>query len=39
MGATLKSSAADLNPTIDTSEKSLPGPAEPQPRTPLLAVT
>jgi hypothetical protein len=39
MGATLKSSAVDPNPKIDTSEKSLPGPAEPQPRTPLLAVT
>ncbi|MEV6487126.1 IS110 family transposase [Actinoplanes sp. NPDC051633] len=38
MGATLKSSAADPNPKIDTSEKSLPGPAEPQPRTPLLTV-
>ncbi len=35
VGATLQSSAADLNPMIDTSEKSLPGPAEPQPRTPL----
>ena len=34
-GATLQSSAADPNPKIDTSEKSLPGPAEPQPRTPL----
>ncbi|PWU60906.1 IS110 family transposase, partial [Micromonospora globispora] len=32
-GATLKSSAADLNPEIDTSEKSLPGPTTPQPRT------
>ena len=38
-GATPKSSAADLNPEIDTSEKSLPGPAEPQPRTPLLIIT
>jgi transposase len=28
-GATLQSSAADLNPEIDTSEKSLPGPATP----------
>ncbi|AEV85857.1 transposase, IS116/IS110/IS902 family [Actinoplanes sp. SE50] len=34
-GATLKSSAADPIPMIDTSDKSLPGPAEPQPRTPL----
>jgi transposase len=39
VGATLQSSAADLNPKVDTSEKSLPGPAEPQPRTPLLTVT
>jgi transposase len=38
-GATLQSSAADQNPTIDTSEKSLPGPAGPQPRTPLLAAS
>ncbi|MFI2652858.1 transposase [Micromonospora fulviviridis] len=39
VGATLQSSAADLNPEIDTSEKSLPGPAEPQPRTSLLIIT
>jgi hypothetical protein len=39
VGATLQSSAADLNPEVDTSEKSLPGPAKPQPRTPLLATT
>ena len=39
VGATLQSSAADLIPMIDTSEKSLPGPAEPQPRTPLLAAS
>ncbi|MDI6105916.1 IS110 family transposase [Actinoplanes sp. NEAU-A12] len=38
-GATLQSSAADPNPKIDTSEKSLPGPAEPQPRTPLLTAS
>ncbi|WP_433727560.1 hypothetical protein ACQP2Y_12730 [Actinoplanes sp. CA-051413] len=38
-GATLQSSAADQIPTIDTSEKSLPGPAEPQPRTPSLATS
>ncbi len=37
VGTTLQSSAADLIPMIDTSDKSLPGPAEPQPRTPLLA--
>jgi transposase len=36
VGATLQSSAVDLNPKIDTSEKSLPGPAEPQPKTSLL---
>ena len=39
VGATLQSSAADRNPMIDTSEKSLPGPAEHQPRTPLLAAS
>ncbi|MFF5216778.1 transposase [Micromonospora sp. NPDC000442] len=38
-GATLQSSAADQIPMIDTSEQSLPGPAEPQPRTPLLAAS
>jgi transposase len=38
-GATLQSSAANLIPMIDTSDKSLPGPAEPQPRTPLLAAS
>ncbi|MDH6464296.1 hypothetical protein M2302_004494, partial [Micromonospora sp. A200] len=39
VGATLQSSAADPNPEIDTSEKSLPGPATPQPRTSLLIIT
>jgi transposase len=39
MGATLQSSAADSNPKVDTSEKSLPGPAEPQPRTPHLTAS
>jgi transposase len=39
VGATLQSSAADPIPMIDTSDKSLPGPAEPQPRTPLLAAS
>jgi hypothetical protein len=34
VGATVQSSAADPNPKIDTSEKSLPGPANDQPRTP-----
>jgi transposase len=38
-GATLQSSAADPIPMIDTSDKPLPGPAEPQPRTPLLAAS
>jgi transposase len=32
-GATLHSSAADPTPTVDTSDKSLPGPAKPQPKT------
>jgi transposase len=32
-GATLQSSAADPNPEVSTSEQSLPGPAEVQPRT------
>jgi len=36
-GATLNSSAADPNPTIDTSDKSLPGPANHQPKTSLTA--
>jgi len=39
VGATLQSSAADPNPKVDTSEKSLPGPAEPQPRTSLMINT
>jgi len=39
VGAALKSSAADLIPMIDTSDKSLPGPAKPQPRTQLLAAS
>jgi transposase len=38
-GATLTSSAADPIPTIGTSDKSLPGPAEPQPRTPIMINT
>jgi transposase len=33
-GATLNSSAADPNPKIDTSDKSQPGPANQQPKTP-----
>jgi transposase len=36
-GATTSSSAADSHPNIDTSEKSLPGPANHHPRTRLLA--
>jgi hypothetical protein len=36
-GATLQSSAADPNPEVNTSEQSLPGPANPHPRTPLPA--
>jgi transposase len=35
-GATLESSAADPIPMIGTSDKSLPGPATPQPRTALM---
>jgi transposase len=34
-GATTDSSAADSNPDIDASEKSLPGPASQHPTTPL----
>ncbi len=39
VGATLQSSAADPIPMAGTSEKSLPGPAEPQPRTPSKITT
>ncbi|MBW6440278.1 IS110 family transposase, partial [Actinoplanes hulinensis] len=39
VGATLQSSAADLNPMIDTSEKSLPGPAETHLRADLSAAS
>src|SRR5689334_16606652 len=39
VGATLQSSAANLNPMVDTSEKSLSGPAEPRHRTPLLTAS
>src|SRR3954453_6716522 len=38
-GATLQSSAADPIPMIDTSDESLPGPAEYQPRTTLMIIT
>jgi transposase len=34
-GATVKSSAADSHPDIDTSDQSLPGPAATKPKTPL----
>ncbi|WP_307813899.1 transposase [Micromonospora luteifusca] len=37
VGTTLQSSVADPIPMVDTSEQSLPGPAEQLPRTPLLA--
>ena len=39
LGATLQSSAADPNPKIGTSEKSLPGPAKPQPKTAVMITT
>jgi hypothetical protein len=39
VGATLQSSAADHNPMIDTSEKSLPGPAKTHHRTDLAATS
>ena len=38
-GATLQSSAADPIPMIDTSDKPLPGPASPQPKTLLQAAS
>jgi hypothetical protein len=38
-GATTKSSAADSHPDIDTSDKSLPGPANRKPTTPLPATS
>jgi transposase len=38
-GATLQSSAASPIPTASSSDKSLPGPARPQPRTPLKAAS
>jgi transposase len=37
--ATLQSSAADPIPMVNTSEQSLPGPADTQPRTPLPAAS
>jgi hypothetical protein len=38
-GATLQSSAVGPIPMVNTSEQSLPGPADRQPRTPLLAAS
>jgi hypothetical protein len=38
-GATLQSSAAGSIPTAGTSDQSQPGPAEHQPRAPLLAAS
>ncbi|HKC26791.1 MAG TPA: IS110 family transposase [Jatrophihabitans sp.] len=38
-GATLQSSAADSHPDIDTSDQSLPGPANHKPRTELATVS
>jgi hypothetical protein len=39
VGATLQSGAANPIPMIDTSEKSLPGPADPQPKAALMINT
>ena len=39
LGATLQSSAADPIPMVGTSDKSLPGPAKPQPKTTLMITT
>jgi transposase len=38
-GTTQNSSAADPTPTVDTSDKSLPGPATTKPKTPLPAAS
>jgi len=38
-GTTLKSSVTDLTPDIGSSDKPLPGPAAPQPRTPVRAAS
>ncbi len=38
-GTTLQSSVADSHPDIDTSDQSLPGPANHQPRTDLPAAS
>ena len=38
-GTTLKSSVTDLTPDVGSSDKPLPGPATPQPRTPIRAAS
>jgi len=38
-GTTLQSSVTDLTPHIGSSDKPLPGPAAPQPRTPIRAAS
>jgi transposase len=38
-GTTLPSSVTDLTPDIGSSDKPLPGPAAPKPRTPIRAVS
>ena len=38
-GTTLKSSVTDLTPDVGSSDKPLPGPAAPQPRTPIRAAS
>jgi transposase len=38
-GTTLKSSVTDLTPDIGSSDKPLPGPAAPEPRTPIAAAS
>jgi transposase len=38
-GTTLKSSVTDLTPDIGSSDKPLPGPAAPQPRTLIRAAS
>jgi len=38
VGNVSDSSAAGLHPSADSSDRSLPGPARPRPRTPLPAV-
>jgi transposase len=38
-GTTIKSSVTDLTPDIGSSDKPLPGPATPQPRTPIRAAS